>query len=36
MRIATEPPIAHWAMKRDYLSDSFCTDWAQLKRVKMT
>lgn len=34
IRIATEPPIAQWSMKRDYLSDSFCTDWAQLKRVK--
>lgn len=36
IRIATEPPIAQWAMKRDYLSDSFVTDWHQLKRVKMT
>lgn len=36
IRIATEPPIAQWSMKRDYLSDSFVTDWRQLKRVKMT
>ena len=36
IRLAIEPPIAHWAMKRDYLSDSFCTDWSQLKRVKMS
>ena len=34
MRLATEPPIASWGMKRDYLSDSFLTDWNQLRSVK--
>ncbi|WP_057445962.1 Y-family DNA polymerase [Pseudomonas syringae] len=36
IRLAVEPPIPQWGMKRDFLSDSYCTDWAQLKRVKMT
>lgn len=34
MRLATEPQIASWGMKRDYLSDSFLTDWNQLRSVK--
>lgn len=34
IRLAAEPPIAQWGMKRDYLSDSFVTDWTALKRVK--
>jgi DNA polymerase V len=34
MRLATEPPVASWGMKRDYLSDSFLTDWNQLRSVK--
>lgn len=34
IRLAVEPPIPQWGMKRDYLSDSFVTDWNQLKRVK--
>ncbi|NWC76236.1 DUF4113 domain-containing protein [Pseudomonas sp. P7759] len=33
IRLAVEPPIPQWIMKRDYLSDSFVTDWNQLKRV---
>lgn len=33
IRLAVEPPIPQWGMKRDYLSDSFVTDWNQLKRV---
>ena len=36
IRLAVEPPIPQWGMKRDFLSDSYCTDWSQLKRVKMT
>ncbi|CAN2968579.1 DUF4113 domain-containing protein [Pseudomonas sp. PM2] len=34
IRLAVEPPIPQWGMKRDYLSDSYVTDWNQLKRVK--
>lgn len=34
MRLAIEPPVAAWGMKRDYLSDSYLTDWKQLKAVK--
>ncbi|MEN4750770.1 Y-family DNA polymerase [Pseudomonas sp. Ps21-P2] len=34
IRLAVEPPIPQWGMKRDFLSDSYCTDWAALKRVK--
>ncbi|WP_256580188.1 MULTISPECIES: DUF4113 domain-containing protein [unclassified Pseudomonas] len=34
LRLALEPPVAHWAMKRDYLSASFTTDFNQLKSVK--
>ncbi|KFE54066.1 Y-family DNA polymerase [Pseudomonas syringae] len=36
IRLAVEPVIPTWGMKRDFLSASYCTDWAQLKRVKMT
>ena len=34
IRLGAEPPIPQWGMKRDYLSDSFVTDWTALKRVK--
>lgn len=34
IRLAIEPAAAEWGMKRDYLSDSFMTDWNQLKQVK--
>lgn len=34
IRLAIEPPVAQWAMKRDYLSASFTTDFNQLKSVK--
>lgn len=34
IRLAIEPPVAQWAMKRDYLSPSFTTDFNQLKSVK--
>ncbi|WP_223508834.1 MULTISPECIES: Y-family DNA polymerase [unclassified Pseudomonas] len=34
LRLALEPPVAQWAMKRDYLSASFTTDFNQLKSVK--
>jgi len=33
IRLAVEPPIPQWRMKRDYLSDSYVTDWNQLKRL---
>jgi len=34
LRLAIEPPVAQWAMKRDYLSANFTTDFNQLKLVK--
>lgn len=34
LRLALEPPVAQWAMKREYLSASFTTDFNQLKSVK--
>lgn len=34
IRLAVEPPAAQWAMKRDFLSASFTTDFNQLKSVK--
>jgi DNA polymerase V len=34
IRLAAEPPVAAWSMKRDFLSDSFVTDFNQLLKVK--